>query len=136
MKQYGIAYIVANFENEMLQLKADLEIFITDKDIPLVDRWDIWKNAPSCLKVAKSYYYDMWLGDDHLTDCLSDDYARHESVCMVDFIDRLIENKYCELTEGIPDDECPDQDTWEPEGMDMLKKKILADNMGSFVYDW
>lgn len=128
--------IVANFEAELDLVKLELESYIRDKSLPVSDRWDVWKKAPDCLKNQKCFYYDMYLDGGCLTDSLSDDYSRHETINTADFIDRIVEIKYFEYTENVPEDKCPNIDTWEPEGMDMLKEKILADNMGSFIYDW
>jgi hypothetical protein len=68
MKQYGIVFAIANFENEILQLKSNLETFIKDKEIPLIDRWDIWRKSPDCLKNTQWHSYDMQLGEIDLID--------------------------------------------------------------------
>jgi hypothetical protein len=136
MKQYGIAYAVANFESEMLQLKSNLEIFIKDRDIPLVDRWDIWRKSPDCLKNTCWHSYNMLLGKIDLIDRACNDLERRETIDVVDFLYNEVDSIYCELEDELGEGNAPPRGEWEPEGLEVLQEKILADNMGFFCYDW
>lgn len=108
-------------------LQKRYKAFITDKKIPLADRWEVFRVAPSDWQESNTYIQhfaiEKKVGEIEWYDKFY--YERHETVHMYDFVDRIIEN--------IEDE---DEDTWTVELVDEFKEEILSRNLASFDFDW
>lgn len=108
--------------------KAGLVAYIQDLEIPLNDRWDMFKFAPSCLKNREGY---IWYSGISLLDDMLDgeSYSKFETVYLDEAVGRI--------EQAIEYDRSIGEDVFDklPEVI-RLKEKILSANLGSFVFDW
>jgi hypothetical protein len=111
---------------------------IKDKTIPLNDRWDLWRGAPSDLKAHDSCVVHFDIEDKVGEISWYDDFyiERHETVDMFDLIERIREDvKYGAMdyayTKRITKKfvECS-------ELLDEWREEILQMNLESFEFDW
>jgi hypothetical protein len=118
------------------QLRVDFKKIMSDKSIPLDDRWDMFIKAPSDLKGHQSYVWDSKiLGRDFnwYTDYSCE---RHQEVDLIEFVENL-EEDFNAIAEG-EDAAYMFTEKFEdtPEVVEALKEEILADNIASFTFDW
>lgn len=116
---------VASLESAIKDLKAEFAAYVSNKSIPLDERWALFKKAPSSLTNTSRWSWDFkcvdvsWYHDYHV--------KRYETVNLVDFIEDHL------AYEIETDDDAKKK--WEPL-IPLMKEEILADNTREFVYDW
>lgn len=117
--------------NKLLkEKKIEFESFITNKNVPLDQRWNLWVKAPSELKNKSSsieYFKEidsdqiMYEGELVHTD-------RYQTIEMV----LAAENYEWKLKYPRP----TDVHEYTQEGLNRFKEEILNRNIESFIYDW
>lgn len=135
--------VLSTFEMFFSEYRAAVEMMrqqfttvITDKSIPLNERWELFKKAPTELKETTCWvvnfntlneaegghvsWYDMFGVD------------RHQTVEMLDIIERLEEI----IEYGQTKIKAKQFFIDNPAKLDDLKEEILSMNLQSFVYDW
>lgn len=116
------------YNSDTLSLKQELEQYITDRNIALEDRWDVWVDAPSALKNHESYIIHLKsLPEDFIMYEGEYPVERHQTVNTSDIIECIKEGSWDRVT-GNP----------VPYNIDInaVKEEIISLNLGSFVYDW
>jgi hypothetical protein len=110
--------------------KATFELYLKNKNIPLSERWETWKNAPYFMKHRSNGIHAVFVNGSDITECCTE--YRGTDINIASLLESHIEvehdDKWCD------DNDLPDD--WEPEGIDEVKEKILFDNVGYFKYDW
>ena len=138
---------------ELLAAKDDFVKYITDQQIPLDVRWEMWLNSPVSIKNTNG-----WCGDGRLEAFrilgVNPDYAiayegslyqaeRCQTINMVEVLDCVIENYlYNHWPCGVSEDDAD----WEldvipkvPELVEFIKaykEEVLKFNLHSYTYDW
>lgn len=126
---YDICDLIHSYEQLGAQVQLAFESFISDKDIPLSDRWAIWVNAPDSLKCSEGWLYHWFsteIDDGVCYDGRIWHAERYSVVHIANVIERIEEMSKDEL-----DFLCIDQ-----EMIDNEKELILKRNIGSYQYDW
>lgn len=127
--------------------KEDYLKIITDQNISLEERWEIFVNAPHEFKKHDHYIIHFAIIEENLPiftlyDDLHCDHG--ETVETADMVDTLCETMADYEPDNASeenDDEDEDQNTGKilyknPNIIDQLKEEILAKNLGSFKNDW
>jgi hypothetical protein len=128
---------------ELRQLRPEFVAFITDKSIPLTERWDTWESAPSELKDHHGWivHFESLPRDFVGYDC-DVNADRHQTVN----ISNIMENLY-EKQQMVEDGE-PEKGNWmhkywkgaveffEKHSIEEFQEEVLAMNLESFEYDW
>jgi hypothetical protein len=111
---------------------------ITDKTIPIDDRWKLFVSAPSELRGHKEYYYTF--------SCFGgfewyDDYGaeRHQTINMIDFVNE-VQGDVDQYIQTCSTDDlvyCFTEKLVKiPNVVDKIKEELMQANIGSFVFDW
>ncbi len=138
---------VGYIQNDIDALKADFESVITNKTYSLVERWSLFREAPSYLKNNSSWIEHFYMEPDEQdyskrrdSDIISNrEFNRSQVVDTVGLIDNYresivgkeYEDVYFEITSQI-DNVGITEDT----RLNEIKEDILARNLGSFCFDW
>jgi hypothetical protein len=106
------------------KLKEQLIAFITNKDIDLDERFEVWQQAPVTMKEHKTFTEDF--------AGLPEDYIAYDSYVSVDryqtvTVERILGAALGQYREG---------GILSPEDLILFKEDVLAKNINSFVYDW
>lgn len=114
-------------------LREKYQKYIVDKNIPLNDRWAVFKEAPIEWKKTDSCYVTfkvasklpsreiVWYNDFHKD--------RYQTVDMVDLVDTIKDNiKWSK--------DKKEWEGWNLELVEELMEEILSKNLDSFIYDW
>lgn len=126
----------AQIKKEASKLKSDFEDFISNKSVPLLERWELFSNTDDSLK--NNY---QWLiqgkrsGLKYVMDHWFNDFGQHGKGKVINISELLEELAY--RGEFHPD--CFDNNLPEDEALSLLKEtleEVLERNLGSFVYDW
>jgi hypothetical protein len=136
---------IKTVESDLKELKEQFTFIITDKDRPLEERWDIFKNAPTFLKDHDTsiYHFDFIKSDDGRSENwhrLFDYYERHQTVYLLDVIDNF-ESIHKMLNSDPPQLGYKDHyKKWpcfkDPETIVRAKEQVLKDNIETFCFDW
>lgn len=109
-------------------LKAEYVEYIKDKTIPLDDRWEAFRAAPSEFKEHSSWveHFDAErLLPAREIAWYDFGYERHQTVYMYDFV--------CDTLDDMLDDFDEDE---KKKIVDAFKEAVLQRNLESFDYDW
>lgn len=113
----------------------DYKQFITLKNVPLAERWSVFKMAPISWKDAQSWIMNFEI--EQKLDCEIDwfdefYFERRETVNMIDFVERLQwELEY----DGGPSEKMK-RGGWTKELIEEFMEEIMQKNLGSFDLDW
>lgn len=151
---------VVQAANAMLeQMKPEFKAMITDKSIPLDERWDMWQAAPNSIKDTSG-----WISAGRLEcfrllgyeprDAIAYEGGlvwaeRYETFVMPDLLDSIIES-YCEGDAIVEElEELGITIDWDQDYDDIIaksprlsafvvayKEEVLAANLHSFCFDW
>ena len=111
---------IQKFSKHLSSLKRDFSAYIKNKDIPLDERWEMFKTAPDCLSE-----HSKWI--EHFPETFQEfernlyqqhDRGRFESIHIVE--DYLGDNP----------------EKWSKESIDEMKEHFLKENLKTFDYDW
>lgn len=109
------------------ELKETYRNFISDKTVPLEDRWILFKIAPHDWKEhsrwVEYFSFEKLLPEKEINWYDDFGYERCQSVDM--YI--LIEDYFSDFVEDLPNKE---------EIITTAKEEILSKNIGSFIFDW
>lgn len=142
-------------EEKMKGLRPEFEAFISDKSIPLEQRWQTWVDAPDSLKNTGGWIDDgrleafklLGYGGRH-NEAIAHEGGlvwaeRYERIDMVDILETILENLVDKFNVEIPDDfDWDDVDGYKevsPEIHDFLsayREELLEKNLKSFRFDW
>lgn len=139
--EQGIEYV--NFRIKELQemqqkVRQEYLTIINNTDIHIDTRWEFFKNSPDEFKDHDSYQYNLntfeknsgrfsWYDDFNI--------EKYETCKLVDIVERLQEQvASCDGKKFRNDLVLAFYE--DTELFNELKEEILADNMGSFKYDW
>src|SRR5512139_1306993 len=111
-------------------LKDRFLAFIKDKDVPLDERWETFKEAPNEFLVhdlsVVTFEAEKLLPRKEIVWYDGDFYIeRYQVVHMTDFIEDMCADKIDMEEPG-----------WTQELVDAFKEEILQTGLGSFEYDW
>lgn len=141
------------------QMKPEFKAMITDKTIPLDERWDMWLAAPNSVKVTHE-----WISAGRLEcfrllgyeprDAIAYEGGlvwaeRHQTFVMPELLDSIIES-YCEGDAIVEElEELGLTIDWDQDYDDIIaksprlsafvvayKEEALAANLHAFEYDW
>jgi len=109
-------------------LKDRFLAFISDKSVPLDERWEAFKEAPSEFLYQQSWMYhfksEALLPEKEIEWYEGGDESfyveRHQTVYMIDFLDDWV----------------LDKESFTPEIIAAFKEEVLENAMESFEYDW
>ena len=121
---------IRQMELNVASVKLHFEKAITDENVPLEVRWDMFVNAPSYLKNTEYNMCSEWdefFGKDYVMYDGEYHVERHSFVVAADVIECAEENKAYESDEG---------HVWNRFDIDEAKEKILAANLYGAKYDW
>lgn len=122
---------IISYKNSPNELKDRAISYITDGSIPLMDRWETFKEMPNDWHIHENWlqHFDSekllvnseisWYDDVYV--------ERYETVDMIE----LVDDRLCDrLSE--------DPNVYEnPETiLNAFREEIMAKNLGSFVFDW
>lgn len=116
---------VEDLNKQLLVLKAEFSVFLSDKTIPLNERWDLFRKAPAGLVETSPWVWSFECIEIRWYDEFNID--RHETVSLVSLMDDWI-------AERIEDDEY-EREKWESL-VPLMKEEILASNTREFTFDW
>ena len=114
-------------------VKTAFRSYITDKSIPVIERWNFFLNAPSELKNNKDYIWhpnSKYLKKelDRFTD-IPEVYGRGKAIYVTDFFtDVVFEGKI--WIENVYDEKITEDD------IKNALEEILAQNLEYFHFDW
>lgn len=136
------------------------EQYITDKGIPLEQRWNFWNLAPISIKGTGGWCSDGYLEAFNVLGCKPRDAIgydgkymrvdRYETVTMAGMLECITES-YFDWDEGRDFDKFPEGMNWDgfdfgadswpefpvlSEFIAAFKEEVLAKNIHSFKYDW
>lgn len=118
------------FDSLTASLKSELEQLITNPNIPLDVRWDVWVKASSALKNSKRGIHSFSsLPEDFIMYEIHAE--RYETISTLRIIERVQEGDYCPETGEAVSYEVSMGIT-----INAVKEEILSKNLGSFTYDW
>jgi hypothetical protein len=113
---------------------------IKDKTIPLDERWNLWRDAPSNLKENESWIVNFEIENKVGEISWFDDFyiERNQTIYMADIIER--EREDVKYLQGDPDYKFAKQITKKfmdsPELLDEWREEILQLNLESFQLYW
>jgi len=122
-------------DEESSAMKADFQILIKNKTIPLVERWDFWIFAPSSLKENHDWLPQYGTIQNRYVKFYCDApevYGRGRQVDWAEILDDA-------FTEDGTVEACTrytGEVMFTQEEMTELLESILADNVASFKFDW
>lgn len=105
-------------EKEMEDKREDIEKYLSDKSIPLKDRWENYTLLPESF-AEKGYFTGFSEYDNPFDDFGMD---RYEAISGVELVYR-VGPEYL-------------GDEFEPEKVERLKEEILQSGYTRFVFDW
>lgn len=105
-------------EQEMEDKRKDIEKYLSDKSIPLKDRWENYALLPESF-AQKGYFTGFSEYDSPYDDFWMD---RYEAVSGVELVRRV-------------GPECLGNE-FEPEKVERLKEEILQSGCTRFIFDW
>ncbi len=112
------------------QVKWKLETEITNKSIPLTERWELWCNAPSFLKNTEKWIEHFeFAGND--IDWSGQCEYRCSTITLQDVVESYEGNLDYAIEEGTESEL-----GYVQEDIDKLKEDILSKNLVSFQWDW
>jgi hypothetical protein len=125
------------YQQLLKEIKKDYQSVIIDKNIPLDERWEFFKNAPAELKQHSPYGFHLsafpsswnWYSD---YDC-----ERHQTVDLFDLVSELEEDVE-RLADG---DDAMFFYTEKvlknnPNAVSEIKEEMMRLNVSSFTFDW
>ena len=121
---------IRQMELNVASVKLHFEKAITDENVPLEVRWDMFVNAPSYLKnteYSMCSAWDEYFGKEYVMYDGQYHVERHSFVVAADVIESAEDNKADDEYEGR---------TWEYFDINEAKEKILAANLYGAKYDW
>lgn len=121
---------IRQMELNVASVKLHFEKAITDENVPLEVRWDMFVNAPSYLKNTEYNMCSEWdefFGKDYVMYDGEYHVEPHSFVVAANVIECAEENKAYESDEG---------HVWNRFDIDEAKEKILAANLYGAKYDW
>lgn len=119
-----ITELLNSYSKQKLLIMGSVQFYLRDKNIPLFDRWEIFRKTP--LELLNNDTYNVSFDCEKLLHggeiSWYDDFYkdRHSTVEMVSIIESCEEN--------------PDQ--YSEEFITAFKEEILQKCLGSFVHDW
>lgn len=123
-------------QETMKNAKVSFWSYITDKSVPLSERWDAFKLAPMEMKEHENYGpsfnslpddFIMYEGPTHMD--------RGETMNTVRMVSK-IEESLIEIAEDDYFGADWHLDAFKQLNLDALKEEILLNNLGTFDYDW
>lgn len=146
---------IKTLEAQMEAAKPEFLAYITNKDIPLATRWQVWLDAPDSLKRTSGWISDgrleafklLGYGGRH-NEAIQYDGGmvwaeRYQTINMVDIIENIIETALYKFE--VPYDESFDYENLDGYGekcpeiqefFDAYREELLAKNLLSYKYDW
>lgn len=122
-------------DEESSAMKADFQRLITDKTIPLVERWDFWISAPSSLKEDHDWLPQYGTLQNRYAKFYCDApevYGRGRQVEWSEILDFVFAEDgtvdACSNYKGVV--------VFTQEEMTELLESILSDNVATFKFDW
>lgn len=142
-------------EAEMEAAKPEFLAYITNKDVPLSVRWQVWLDAPDSLKHTNGYISEgrleafklLGYGDRRNEAIQSEDGLvwadRYQTINMVDIIENILESLLDKFEVGYDEDfdydnldgyseKCPEIQ----EFLNAYREELLEKNLLSYSYDW
>jgi len=127
---------IDQFQEAVKLAREKFILVIKDKSIPLGERWELFKKAPTELKNNGSWIESFKALNEACGGEVSwyDDFCkeRHETVHLVDLVSDV---EWCIENDQVDRGYCKaffDK----PELLDKFKEEILEKNIESFEYDW
>lgn len=116
---------IAHLERQIKETKAEFSEYIKDKNIPLKERWKLFKKAPDYLKKHESWIMNFdaesLLEDGEIVwydDCYVERYSTVDTTSMIEWFSESDRKKFTK------------------DFIEALREEILQKNLGSFVNDW
>lgn len=130
---------IAQYQQLLGEIKKDYQAVIIDKSIPLDERWEFFKNAPSDLKRNSPYGFNPKALGNNWNWYSDYDVERYQTVDLFDFVSELEEDSEVDLEEG--DMEYLYYHTEKilkknPNAVAELKEEMMQFNISSFTFDW
>jgi hypothetical protein len=129
---------IATAQTLLASVKTDFAKVIRDKSIPLDERWELFKNAPSEFKNHNQWIYDFTLKGMSSRFSLWQEYEveRHSHVDLIDIIG-MVEHDVNAHNKGEELEYCFTEKLVKiPDIVIQMKEELLLGNMASFTYDW
>lgn len=114
-------------EAEYKKVAAEYSRYITDKSIPLWDRWETYMNAPDGMKYKKDYIVKF---NHEILKQLYKGHSRYITINICAGIVDIVHNGIIYLDNLYVDGEFSDQDV-----MDAMEE-LLECNISTFINDW
>lgn len=114
-----------DFKKAKNPTKEKYQLFITNKEHPLDERWEVYLEAPESFKERKPYIYHFKVEEEFNIEFYFFDspfyYDKTQTVYMNSLIERIEDSK---------------KDIFSDLLIQKLKEEILELNLGSFILDW
>jgi RNAse (barnase) inhibitor barstar len=126
-------------QEQVKNLKSQYKVYITDKNIPLEDRWQFFESMPDELKEQERFVVNFvslnkyipnfnWYYEFHMEK----GYAQN----MDSIIERIEEAIYMYNDEPQLDNKVGKGFVKNPTAMAEFKEEILRKNLRGFIFDW
>lgn len=123
----------AELERELAKIQKDFEVYISDKSIPLGERWAIFSKSPDELNEHNEYFIQAnTAGLQYILDNWFDApevYGRGKRIKTKDLFEDTFKDSKLEYN---PEHHDEKEIAFYKEAME----DILSQNCGSFCYDW
>lgn len=132
----NIKHRIKDLEKLVESVTRSFRHYITDKRLSLEERWELFTNAPSCLKRTSGFmvrfkcldHYKSSLGRNPAEDEIYSSANRGEVMDTISIIEELKESL------ETPDEEA--RPCISLEDIPKLQEEILSENLGGITFDW
>jgi hypothetical protein len=128
--KYKINYLA----DQRIKVKDEFTWYISNKEIPLEERWEFFLNAPEWLKNTTTYIYHFKCLEKYTTGKYGNENFYEDEIYQC--VDKHETPTVGCILESIDDNKEIEESKFSDQDIIDLKEEFLENNIGAITFDW